>query len=367
VIVLFRCAWRLAALALVLPPRMASLGLRAQNPPASDSSTAVQKSADAAAAQKQRPDLGMSSLRGFVRHIGEEDDRIQDAIRAGQSQFQPRHDYATDIGISSDEEQTILNTLLPVYRKNKAIDDQRAAHSAERLNDLTKHYGPYEALRQDLKEDERASHQEGEAIAQAWEKLKGELSPDSLWNLERYLYMSKWQADTPPHEDVSQEQCPTAVDGIVTPPGWDHCMCRASYSDYFDSIGHAWETNVAEGRPYEQLNLPSGLAPVNDQERGAIPIVLDAHHKLQESRAAVEAGLAEYREKHPSWKIPQPSPPEVKALYNRQAEEGDKILDDAVQQLQEQLGDRFFSRFDAPLYRNCQHLIQVWNEAGKPR
>jgi hypothetical protein len=312
--------------------------------------------APAAAPQKQsaqpvRPDIGR--FYGFCEHVGEEDDEIQGAILDGNVPTIHRQDYATEIGISEGEGQTMLAILLDAYSQGGGGDE----HKNITRYKLVQQYGPDEGQRRYDEEAATYKARSFPALQEAVVKLQTELGEESFAKLNEYVRKELWSKGAWVggkgwvKEPKDPNPCPPNDN---PPPGQTtHLACIGFYADFFHEIARM-DANNRIVAANDKAEMPTGyLLPIDlpeDKKQAAIEIAVEADRESKENaQKYVTEGTKVYSQNVAKYGVVRanqiPDPPEIEALNKN----GQTIIEEHIFMLRQALGEDYFKRFDAEL------------------
>jgi len=298
--------------------------------------------------------LDFSMYEFFFEIVGQEDAHIKADIREGKAQITPRQDYAAAMGISKDEEQTMLAIVVDSFNRVHNFDQQHNQES----NKLFDQYDHDEAVKL-AHEGEIAFQKKKHAMQMATiTKLKTQLGDESFAKLNEYLKSGKFNGTYVYGVKVDIEGRPDPCPPNSNPPPGQttHLACADLYNtEVFQYIGQIDERNrraAAEsesgGTKPERFVLFDDLP--EDRREAAFALGVEANRAIWESYEQYSTKRAEFTDqsiaKYGSkvgYRIP-PSP-EIEALWKKRG----TIIEEYIFKLKQVVGDDFFSILDTYL------------------
>jgi hypothetical protein len=290
----------------------------------------------------------------FFEIVGQEDDHIKADIREGKAQVTPRQDYAAAIGISKDEEQTMLIIVADLHNRLYNLEQQ---HDQERLK-LLDQYDHDEAVKL-AHEGEIAFQKKRNAILMATvTKLKTQLGEESFAKLTEYLRSGKFNGSYVwgVKEDIEGRSDPCPPNSNPPPGQTTHLACAVLYNtEVFQYIGlidegnrRAAAENESGGTKPERFVLFDDLP--EDRREAAFALGVEANRAIRESYEQfgtkcddfVNQNTAKYGYKVASR---MPASPEVEALWKKRG----TTIEEYIFKLKRVVGDDFFSNLDTYL------------------
>lgn len=309
---------------LVMATACASLGLGL-------SSTAYGQGASTAAEHakevqpKRQPRLEL--YRIFIDYVGAEDDEIQMAILAG-AKPKPRREYGEEIGISKEEEQTMLAILIDAYCEGGG--ERTTMHEEVVRTQLVQQYGPHEGQRR--YDEVAATFSDSKAFVaskEALAKLQAQLGEESFAKLDKFLrekwLKERWGAKSQdPATDNTKVPSPCPPNNNPPPGQTTHLACIQVYAFLFSgeyATGHC-----------------DPEAAVEDQDKD--PGTIDYMYKIpvNKLKAVTCIAIAAQRDLLQSWHSPEAPRDQPVA-----------IIEGAIVKLRQELGEEDFMRFDSEL------------------
>src|ERR1035438_5887492 len=272
----------------------------------------------------------------LIKIVGDEDEHIQAQIQNGKVPITPRRDYATIIGISKDEEETMLAIILDAFQRGHSMDRQHEQESSRLYNKYDQSNS--EEARSMARERENAFQQKRDAMLIATvAKLRTQLGEESFAKLNESLRSGKFSGDyidgiKQPDIEGRPDPCPPNNN---PPPGQTtHLACAKIYrNDIFMYIGQIDEANrriaaksdSADAKP-EQFPLFRGLP--EDREEAAFALGVEANRAI--------------------WEIDKKAGTEGDAPGKKSA----TTLEEYIFKLKQVVGDDFFNILDTYLSKD---------------
>jgi len=290
----------------------------------------------------------------FIEIVGDEDAHIKADIREGKTQITPRRDYAATIGISKDEEQTMLAIVVDSYNRLHNFDQQHNQESDK----LFDQYDHDEAVRLGEEGDIAFQKKRNAMLIATVAKLKSQLGEESFAKLDESLRSGKFIGTYVygVKEDIEGRPDPCPPNSNPPPGQTTHLACRSLYySEVFQYIGQIDEGNrraaaedESEGTKPERFPLFNDLP--EDRREAAFALGVEANRAIWEidERARTEAAkffdqnIVKYGYRTA---LKMPDPPEVKALEMKR----ETTLEEYIFKLKQVVGDDFFSNLDTYL------------------
>jgi hypothetical protein len=298
--------------------------------------------------------LDFSMYEFFFEIVGQEDDHIKADIREGKAQVTPRQDYAAAIGISKDEEQTMLVIVADLHNRLYNLEQQ---HDQERLK-LLDQYDHDEAVKL-AHEGEIAFQKKRNAILMATvTKLKIQLGEESFAKLTEYLRSGKFNGSYVwgVKEDIEGRSDPCPPNSNPPPGQTTHLACADLYNtEVFQYIGQIDEGNrrtaaKSEGAGTTPEQFPLFRDLPEDRREAAFALGVEANRAIRESyqqystkRAEfTDHNMAKYGSKVGYAMLPSP---DIEALWKKRG----TIIEEYIFKLKQVVGDDFFSNLDTYL------------------
>jgi hypothetical protein len=334
------------------------------------------QAAPAAAQQKksaQPAPLDVTLYDFFFEIVGDQDAHIKADIREGKTQITSRHDYAAAIGISKDEEQTMLAIVVDFYNRLYNFKQQ---HNQESLK-LFDQYDHDEAVRF-AHDGEIAFQKKKNAMLMATiSKLKTRLGDESFAKLNESLESGKFEGTYVygVKEDIEGRSDPCPPNSNPPPGQTTHLACAVLYNtEVFQYIGlidegnrRAAAENESGGTKPERFVLFDDLP--EDRREAAFALGVEANRAIRESYEQfgtkcddfVNQNTAKYGYKVASR---MPASPEVEALWKKRG----TTIEEYIFKLKRVVGDDFFSNLDTYLSKeNKTKNLSVNSNSLPPR
>ena len=335
----------------------------------------AQSQAAPAAAQQaksaQPAPLDVTLYDFFFEIVGDQDAHIKADIREGKTQITSRHDYAAAIGISKDEEQTMLAIVVDFYNRLYNFKQQ---HNQESLK-LFDQYDHDEAVKL-AHEGEIAFQKKKNAMLMATiSKLKTQLGDESFAKLNESLESGKFEGTYVygVKEDIEGRSDPCPPNGNPPTGQTTHLACASLYySEVFQYIGQIDEdnrraaaANESGGTKQERFVLFDDLP--EDRREAAFALGVEANRAIWEldDKARTEAGeffdqnAAKYGVKIAN---EMPPPPEVEALEKKSR----ATVEEYIFKLKQVVGDDFFNNLDTYLSKENKTKGCIILQPGAP-
>lgn len=269
---------------------------------------------------------------GLIEILGEENEHIQAQIQNGKVPVTPRRDYATLIGISKDEEETMLAIVFDAYQRGQSMDSQHH----EEISEL---YSQYDQSDRDkllsmAQESENALYNKRNAMLIATvAKLKSQLGEKSFEKLDKFLVSDEFRGPYVDGIKVDMDSLPDPCPPNSNPPPGQttHLACARLYrNDVFMYIG--------------QIDSQNKRAAAESESGSTKPerFVLFDHLPEDRRQAAFALGVEANRA--------------ISEIDERARTEGDgsggksaTTLEEYIFKLKQVTGDEFFTNFDTYL------------------
>jgi hypothetical protein len=316
----------------------------------------------APAAAQQRKDAQPVPLKladnyeFFIEAVGTEDARIREETKEGKTHIVPRRDYATEAGISKDEEQVILAILIDAFQRGLSMDRQHDQEISELYNNFDQ--SDRDEVSKTARESDIALQKTRLAMLKATVgQLKSQLGEETFAKLNDYLKSGKLHSfSNGLWENIEDRSDPCPANNNPPPGQTTHLACANLYrNDVFMYIGRinegnrriAAESDSADAKP-ERFILFDDLP--KDRREAAFALGVEANRVISEidEKARTEAGdyfsqnAAKYGLKIANQ---MPESTEVQALEKKSA----TTLEEYILKLRQVVGDDFFNNLDTYL------------------
>jgi len=312
-------------------------------------------------AQPTLADIGIYRL--FIKRLGEEDEEIQRQTQDGKPPAIGRQDYATDIGISEGEEQTMLAIFIDAYYQGGGGNN----HQNMTRYKLVQQYGPDEGQRMFDEEASTYLEKGNSASKEAVVKLQTQLGKESFAKLDKYIAEEGWRKGGKWWEVGKgwMIRDPSAPDPSPPndnpPPGQTtHAACSGFYAQFFNFIA----TSVARNRmavENNQAEVPTGFflsdSLVKGTKQAVIDLAVETDRAITENDHKYRAAANEFRDQSVAkygFKIAHemPDPPKIEALNNNRW----TMLEESIFKLKQIVGEDYFNQLDADLSKEKEQL-----------
>jgi len=335
--------------------------------------SAYSQAASAAAHQKKSAEPAppfVSLYEDLVDVAGLEDARIQGDIKEGKAPI-VRRDYATEIGISTDEEQTMLSIVIDAFYREFSLEKQRDQEEY----DIRIHYGHDEARSKITEVDVEWQNKRNKLLKAAVDKLRTQVGEEAFAKITKYLKNGKLDGSYVNGVKVDYASMPDPCPPNTNPPPGQttHLGCADLYNEeVFDRVGVIERHNSMVSA--EQEDASSKLEHFGlfgdlpeDRREEATAICLEADREIKKIDALDFKKSNEFTDQNvekygdiEGHKVP-PSP-ELEALWEKRA----TIIEEYIFKLKQTVGDDFFTILDTYLSKRNKNSAAFVRPAHVP-
>jgi hypothetical protein len=312
--------------------------------------------ATTAAAQQKQGDqsasLNVNLYKKFLTVVGEENDTIKSEIESGETPVTQRRNYVAILGISKNEEQTMLAILIDAFHQRQAIEEERKGT----CYDYFARFDRAKAGKMCHEEYLTYVDKQQATLEKAVTKLQEELGEEAFGKLTAYLKSGKF--DRYAYVGgiaVDRKNIPDPCPPNNNPPAGQttHRGCARLYeSEVLDRVAWVDEQNRLAAKKGESENKnPTRFTLFDDLQEDkrevAIDISREAYRKINENeRKYYPAASRFYDEcvvKYGAEKAKEmPLPLELQALKVQRP----LITEEYILRLRQEVGEDFFNQLD---------------------
>jgi hypothetical protein len=271
----------------------------------------------------------------FIEIVGQENEHIQAQIQNGKVPVTPRRDYATLIGISKDEEETMLAIILDAFQRGHSMEKQ---HEQERFTFISQDDQSDPSVRDKvsrmIQESDNAFHNKRDAmLIETVAKLRTQLGEKSFAKLNESLRSGKFSGSYIDgiKQDIEGRSDPCPPNNNPPPGQTTHLACAKIYrNQIFEEIG--------------TIDDADREVAAAGESTGAIRVRFTLFDDLSEDRreAAIALGVEANRA---IWEIEKKARAEGEASEKKSA----TTLEEYIFKLKQVVGDEFFNNLDTYL------------------
>jgi hypothetical protein len=331
------------------------------------------QAASAATQQKASPErapLDVSLYEELVDVAGREDARIQADIKEGKAPI-VRRDYATEIGISADEEQTMLSIVIDAFYREFSLEQQRD----QEIFDIYAQYDRDEARSKISEVEVDWQKKRNKLLKATVDKLRTQLGVESFAKITKYSKNGKLHGNYVNGVKMDYASLPDPCPPNSNPPPGQttHLGCADLYDkEMFDRVGWIERNNSAASAEQEDAGRKPGYLPLfgdlpEDKREEATAICLEADREIKKIDALDFKKSNEFTDQNverygpiEGYKVP-PSP-ELEALWEKRA----TTLEEYIFKLKQVVGDDFFNVLDTYISKENKHSAAFVRPAHAP-